>query len=70
MERADALEAAYNPNDCPELRWGAEAGASEEAAHVQAPRAADRSAAPTRCSAIKELVPGARAQAAGARRGT
>jgi hypothetical protein len=29
MARAPALEAAYNPNDCPEYRWGAPA-ASEE----------------------------------------
>ncbi|HEY8375711.1 MAG TPA: hypothetical protein VIK91_04440, partial [Nannocystis sp.] len=31
VARAAALERAYNPNDCPELRWGAEPG-SEEAA--------------------------------------
>ena len=29
MGRAEALEAAYNPNDCPELRWGAKAGSDE-----------------------------------------
>lgn len=29
LARADALEAAYNPNDCPELRWGAKAGSEE-----------------------------------------
>jgi hypothetical protein len=29
VERATAFEMAYNPNDCPELRWGA-AAASEE----------------------------------------
>lgn len=29
MQRAPALEAAYNPNDCPELRWGAGAGSDE-----------------------------------------
>ena len=29
MQRADALEAAYNPNDCPELRWGAPQGSDE-----------------------------------------
>ncbi|MEZ4381707.1 MAG: hypothetical protein R3A79_10175 [Nannocystaceae bacterium] len=31
LARADALEAAYNPNDCPELRWGAPAGSPEAA---------------------------------------
>lgn len=29
LERGDALEAAYNPNDCPELRWGAASGSAE-----------------------------------------
>ena len=29
LGRADALEAAYNPNDCPELRWGAKPGSDE-----------------------------------------
>lgn len=29
LERAGALEAAYNPNDCPELRWGAAPGSDE-----------------------------------------
>ncbi|MBL9099786.1 MAG: hypothetical protein JNL82_02450 [Myxococcales bacterium] len=29
IARADRLEAAYNPNDCPELRWGAEPGSEE-----------------------------------------
>ena len=29
MQRAPALEAAYNPNDCPELRWGAPPGSDE-----------------------------------------
>lgn len=29
MTRASALEAAYNPNDCPELRWGAKPGSDE-----------------------------------------
>ncbi len=27
--RTDALEAAYNPNDCPEVRWGAPKGSEE-----------------------------------------
>ena len=29
LARADPLEAAYNPNDCPELRWGAAEGSPE-----------------------------------------
>lgn len=29
MERADAFEQAYNPNDCPEVRWGAKPGTEE-----------------------------------------
>jgi hypothetical protein len=29
LARADALEVAYNPNDCVELRWGAPAGSEE-----------------------------------------
>jgi hypothetical protein len=29
VERAAALEVAYNPNDCPETRWGAPAGSDE-----------------------------------------
>lgn len=29
--RAKAFETAYNPNDCPELRWGAEKGSDEMA---------------------------------------
>ncbi len=29
MARAPALEVAYNPNDCPEQRWGAPAGSDE-----------------------------------------
>ena len=29
LARASALEAAYNPNDCPELRWGAAPGSEE-----------------------------------------
>jgi hypothetical protein len=29
IERAPRLEAAYNPNDCPEHRWGAEARGEE-----------------------------------------
>jgi hypothetical protein len=31
VERAAALEVAYNPNDCPETRWGAPAGSTEAA---------------------------------------
>lgn len=29
IERAAALEVAYNPNDCPEVRWGAPEGSKE-----------------------------------------
>ncbi|MFO7564568.1 MAG: hypothetical protein R6X02_18125 [Enhygromyxa sp.] len=29
VARAPALEAAYNPNDCPEIRWGAPEGSDE-----------------------------------------
>jgi hypothetical protein len=29
LSRAPALEVAYNPNDCVELRWGAPAGSDE-----------------------------------------
>lgn len=29
VERASALEVAYNPNDCVELRWGAPEGSEE-----------------------------------------
>ena len=29
VARALALEVAYNPNDCPEIRWGAEQGSAE-----------------------------------------
>lgn len=29
VARAKALETAYNPNDCPELRWGAPKGSAE-----------------------------------------
>jgi hypothetical protein len=29
MERADAFEVAYNPNDCAEVRWGAPEGSPE-----------------------------------------
>jgi len=28
--RRPAFEVGYNPNDCPEVRWGAEAGTAEE----------------------------------------
>ena len=31
LARAGELEMAYNPNDCPELRWGAPAGSAEAA---------------------------------------
>jgi cell wall-associated NlpC family hydrolase len=31
VERAPALELAYNPNDCAEVRWGAAAGSDEAA---------------------------------------
>jgi hypothetical protein len=42
-DRADALETAYNPNDCVELRWGAPAGSDEASpckAHAPAPQLA------------------------------
>ncbi len=29
VARATAFEAAYNPNDCPEVRWGAPSGSDE-----------------------------------------
>jgi hypothetical protein len=29
LKRKDALEMAYNPNDCPEIRWGAPEGSKE-----------------------------------------
>lgn len=29
IDRADALEMGYNPNDCPEVRWGAPEGSKE-----------------------------------------
>jgi hypothetical protein len=31
LERKEALEIAYNPNDCAEIRWGAPAGSAEMA---------------------------------------
>jgi hypothetical protein len=31
LARKASLEVAYNPNDCPEVRWGAEQGSDEEA---------------------------------------
>lgn len=31
VSRSEALETAYNPNDCPEARWGAEKGSEEYA---------------------------------------
>lgn len=40
VERAHALEMAYNPNDCAELRWGAQEGSEEHATcGRRAPRA-------------------------------
>jgi hypothetical protein len=43
IARADALELAYNPNDCAELRWGAPAGSAERASCVRNAPAAQRS---------------------------
>jgi len=43
VHRADALETAYNPNDCVELRWGASPGSPEGSpckAHAPAPQLA------------------------------
>lgn len=31
VARADAIEMAWNPNDCPEVRWGAPEGSAEAA---------------------------------------
>ncbi|HRI70311.1 MAG TPA: hypothetical protein PK156_39035, partial [Polyangium sp.] len=31
VQRAESFEAAYNPNDCPEQRWGAPEGSDEVA---------------------------------------
>jgi hypothetical protein len=40
LERAERLETAYNPNDCVEQRWGAQAGSEEYApCKRHAPRA-------------------------------
>ncbi len=48
LARADPLEAAYNPNDCPELRWGPPRAAPRPApAAAAAPPSSRR-----RCSAI------------------
>jgi hypothetical protein len=41
VDRAEALESAYNPNDCVELRWGAPAGSPEAStckAHAPSPQ--------------------------------
>ena len=41
VDRAEALESAYNPNDCVELRWGAPAGSAEAStckAHAPPPQ--------------------------------
>ena len=43
VDRAAALELAYNPNDCVELRWGAQPGTDEASpckAHAPAPQLA------------------------------
>jgi hypothetical protein len=40
--RRAAFEAAYNPNDCPELRWGAALGSDEARACVQRASEAQR----------------------------
>ena len=43
LARAEALEMAYNPNDCIEVRWGARAGSAEMATcrrHAPAEQAA------------------------------
>jgi hypothetical protein len=29
LKRKEAFEVAYNPNDCPEIRWGAPEGSAE-----------------------------------------
>jgi hypothetical protein len=39
LDRAAALEMAYNPNDCVELRWGATEGSDEaKTCKLQAPQ--------------------------------
>jgi hypothetical protein len=43
LARAEALEMAYNPNDCAEVRWGAPAG-SDEASTCKRRAAADQRA--------------------------
>jgi hypothetical protein len=35
MARATAFQTAYNPNDCPEHRWGAPEGSEERATCVR-----------------------------------
>ena len=43
VDRTEALESAYNPNDCVELRWGAPAGSGEAStcrAHAPSPQLA------------------------------
>ena len=42
MSRRSALEAAYNPNDCPEIRWGAPPGGAEASTCAQKVKDADR----------------------------
>jgi len=42
LARAEALEVAYDPNDCPEVRWGAPAGSAEIATCTRHAPAADR----------------------------
>jgi hypothetical protein len=42
LKRADALETAYNPNDCIEVRWGAPEGSPERASCVRRAPASQR----------------------------
>lgn len=42
VARGDALEVAYNPNDCVEVRWGAPAGSAEQATCRRTAPAAQR----------------------------
>jgi len=42
LDRASALEMAYNPNDCVELRWGAAEGSAEAASCKRHASAAQR----------------------------
>jgi hypothetical protein len=44
LARSQALEMGYNPNDCPEVRWGAPAGSAERATCQRTAPAAQQAA--------------------------